>query len=262
VLYYQVPLEHKNNGGWVCLRELSGEDEDLVEGTSTAVAIRLLDRLLTAEPGTASDPENAAKLTASDRDRLLVSVYTQTYGSRIESTMDCENCGKPFDLDFSLDTLQSNLLQNKNNDAAKFEGDGIFSLPDGRRLRLPTGEDELAVSGLPFEEAQLALLARCMLNDDPPKDHEMIQKAMQELAPIMDLILDAVCPECDHKQSVHFDIQSYLLTALKQERNQLMHEVHRLASTYGWSLHEIMSLARSRRQALASLVEAEHRGSI
>jgi hypothetical protein len=260
VLRYHVLLEHKSNGDWVCLREINGEDEDLVEGTSTAVAIQLLDRLLTAEAGAALGPGDAVKLTAPDRDRLLAFVYARTYGSRIDSTANCKHCGKPFDLDFSLDTLQANLAQNRRDAAIELEDNEVFRLPDDRCFRLPTGEDELAVFGLSSEEAQSELLARCLVNGDPNDNPETIQDAMQKMAPILDLELDAICPECDHKQSVHFDIQSYLLTAIKQERNRLMHEVHRLASAYGWSLDEIMSLARNRRRALASLVEAELRG--
>lgn len=260
MLWYRVPLAHTGNGGWVCLRELSGEDEDSVEVTSTATAIRLLDRLLTADPSATLGPGDAGKLSAPDRDCLLAAVYRQTYGSRIESTKRCQHCGIPFDLDFSLDALQATLMQTRNNAVAESEGDGVFRLPDGRRFRLPTGEDELAVSELSPEQAQSALLARCMMNDDSSNDSDAIQNAMQEQAPLVDLQLDAVCPECDYRQTVHFDIQSYLLTAIQQERNRFIHEVHRLASTYGWSLGEIMGLTRNRRRTLVSLVEAELRG--
>lgn len=261
MLHYHIPLAHWENGDRVCLRELNGEDQDSVNEVSTISAIRLLNRLLTAEPGAALGPGDSAKMSASDRDRLLASVYSHTYGPRIDSTTDCQRCGTPFDLDFSLDALQATLTQNKNKPAAEAESNGIFRLANGCRFRLPTGEDELSVSGISPEKARSALLEKCIVNDTSPNDPEIILNAMNELAPIVDLELDAICPECEHKQSVHFDIQSYLLTTIIQERNQLVREVHQLASTYGWSLGEIMGLARSRRRALTSLIESERTGA-
>lgn len=260
MLYYHESLSHQGSIGWVSLRELTGEDENSVEENSTLAAIRLLDRLLTTESGTALDPGDARKLIPADRDRLLVSVYKHTYGSRIESTRDCPNCGEPFDLDFSLNALQSSLTQTLNKVAFETDGDGVFSLTDGCRFRLPTGEDELAVSGLSPEKAGYALLERCILDETPPKNPDAIESAMQELAPIMDLEIELVCPECEHEHLVNFNIQSYLLTAIKQERNQFLHEVHRLASSYGWSLSEILGLPRSRRRVLAFLIESELMG--
>lgn len=264
----QVRLHFVPGGGWACLREISGVEEQAVEGAATVDAIRLLNGLLVATAG-ALDPGSASMLTAADRDRLLAAVYLRTYGPRVDGTVRCLRCEAPFDLDFSLAELQA--MMRAAGKAAEGQAgstpetgpdplpDGNFRLASGRRFRLPTGEDECRVAGLPPEEAEEALLRRCLMGDGSGADGEAeeVEAAMEAAAPILDLDLDARCPECGAEQRVHFDLQHYLLKALYSERSQLAWEIHRLAAAYGWSLSEILGLPRSQRRSLVNLAEAE-----
>ncbi len=251
----QVTLNFAGDSKWAYLREICGSDEQSVEGTGTVEAIRLLDRLLVAVSGTYIGPGKAAKLTTADRDWLLAAVYMRTYGSRIESTVNCAKCKAPYDMDFSLEELISHV----DSEAHQMEesSDGVFGSLDGCRFRLPTGEDECAVLGMSPEEAEKALLERCIVEPNQDYDPEALQTAMRDIAPVLDMDMDARCPECDHQQTVHFDIQYYLLYRLMQEKRQLAYEVHRLARAYGWSLNEILGLPRSVRRIYVDLVEAE-----
>jgi hypothetical protein len=251
----QVPLNFTSGSRWAYLREICGSDEQSVEGTGTVEAIRLLDRLLVTVSGTHTGPGKAAELTTADRDWLLAAVYMKTYGSRIESTVNCDKCKAPYDMDFSLEELISHV----DSEARQMEGspDDVFKLPDGCRFRLPTGEDECAVLGMSPEEAEKALLERCVVGSNQDYDSEALQAAMRDIAPVLDMDMDACCPECDCKQTVHFDIQYYLLHKLMQGKRQLAYEVHRLARAYGWSLNEILGLPRSVRRMYVELVESE-----
>lgn len=248
-------------GGRARLGELNGSRERAVADTSTSTAIRLLDELLAPTPWGGPGPGAAAELTAADRDRLLALVYRRAYGDRVESTVDCVRCRAKFDLNFDLRKLIASLDAARPPERVEARGDGTYRLPDGLRFRLPSGRDECEVAGLPAAEAVRALAARCVLTDggaDAARlDTEALQRALEQVAPVLDLDLDARCPECGHGQEVHFDIQSYLLGALMGERRQLAAEVHRLASAYGWSLHDILSLGRAERRTYVSLVEAE-----
>jgi hypothetical protein len=251
-----VALYGYPGGAWVGLRELCGHDQEAVDGAGTVAAIRLLDRLLVAAPGQRGVPVEAAKLTASDRDRLLAAVYVRTYGPVVESTVDCAPCGQPYDIDFSLPDLLEGLWEEAGASPVERGPEGTYKLPDGRSFRLPTGEDEIAVWHLPPKEAERELMARCTLVGDPARDAEDVQAAMEQVAPVLNLDMDAQCPECGEGQSVHFDMQTYLLAALASERDQVARQVHLLASAYGWSLDEILGLPRSRRHAYAALIEA------
>jgi hypothetical protein len=217
----------------------------------------LLDRLLVQIPGQERDPIRAADLTAPQRDRALAALYSALYGPRVTGTGSCTDCGAPFDLDFALPDLLDSLERQAMPEGVITEQNGIYRLPDGRRFRLPTGADEMAVWGQPPDQAAHMLVARCLVEGDPAHAPEEVQAAMSAIAPLLDVDLDAVCPECGAAQTLHFDIQSYLLTALQAEQRQLAQEVHTLAVTYGWGLREIIELPRSQRRTYISLIEAQ-----
>lgn len=246
----------------VKLRELTGTDEQMIDGCDTFVAIRLLDRLISEVSGPVPTPGKAGSLPSADRDCLLCAIYRNTYGSRISGTVACASCGKAFDLDFDLIELQAAL--QPANDAYPMPTNGLmaFVMPDGRSFRLPTGEDELAVWHLPADEALAELLLRCVLKGDPHLDPHSVQAAMQAVAPLLDVELTGHCPECGLYQAIHFDIQSYLLSALQAEKPRLMREVHRLATAYGWPLGEILNLSRSQRRSYVKLIEEETNRSV
>jgi hypothetical protein len=247
-----VPLRFAPDQPRAWVRELCGHDEDDVDATDTPTAIRLIDRVLTCPDGTTRPP--ARSLTASDRDRLLAALFCLTYGSRVASTIRCRQCTERFDLDFDLRDLQSN-LDERDGTHGDAPADDDFTAADGARFRLPTGEDELAVAALAPEAARRALLARCAGGNAVVV--EEIEAAMRRIAPLLAGDVSATCPECGAEQSVHFDIQTYLLGSLLAEGRRLVRDVHRLARAYGWTRSDILAMPRRARRAYVALVEDE-----
>jgi hypothetical protein len=229
----------------VRVRPLCGHDELPLAAEDTRASIVLLDALI-------EGPEGAADaLTTPERDRLLAEVWRRTYGPRVQSSPRCAACDRPFDVDFDIDALMS----------------AIWPSPPPRRLsaagrdwRIPTGADELAIAGLDAEGAALALARRCALDgtsEPDPGAAAAFAAALEEEAPVLDLDLDARCPECGHGNQVGFRLQTFLLRALRQERSQLLAQVHRIAAAYGWALADILSLARETRLRFVALIEAD-----
>ncbi|MCB0561872.1 MAG: hypothetical protein H6573_19250 [Lewinellaceae bacterium] len=253
---YAVPVNYSPGLNQVILRDLRGHQEQAVEGTGTLDALLLLDGLLLRMQD-GKLPCKPPELATADRDRLLAAIYKRTYLDKIESAITCEACQSAFDLDFSLDALLTQLQPDKTLEGIARLDDGTFRLAGGVHFRLPTGEDELAVLGLSPDEAAHLLLKRCLLDGDLEQDTARMQEAMQVIAPLMDMDLAACCPECGHQQWVHFNMQSFLLTALLQEQSQLAWEVHRLASAYQWSLNEILDLPRRLRRAYVRMIDVE-----
>jgi hypothetical protein len=134
---------------------------------------------------------------------------------------------------------------------------GTFKLGAKGIFRLPTGQDELAIQGLSRGEAEKVLLSRCVVEGDPDLLGEEVLAALEDLAPVGGVEIEARCPECQHTQSAYFDLQTYLLRALAQERPRLLRESHLLATTYGWSLQEILGLPRSQRRAFVELIQSD-----
>jgi hypothetical protein len=222
----------------IALREPSGEDELALAGIDTGAAVGLIDRLIDDSLGMQERPD-AINLSASDRDALLAALHRLCWGDRIVSTLACSACGDRFDLSFELSALQMHLCGNRK----RLEPS----------LHVPDAADELAcASAASIAEAVQALAERSGM--EPWQDVEPFAETLEAVAPILDVDLDARCPECGTHQLAHFDVQSFLLQRLLNERERLLDEVHILAECYGWSLSEILGLARSTRRSLAQRI--------
>ena len=255
----QVPLNPGIRGGRSAyLRPICGLDEAFVDGTDFFEAVAFLDRLLVEAPGTTVGPGRASELTVCDFDRLFANIYLQYFGKRIESTATCRGCGNPFDLSIDFPNLIRHLDRQTERKATGPDEEGIYSLPDGRRFRLPTIGDQQSVTDLETDRAVDELLERCMVEGDPRQGPELVQAAMEDVGPVVDFDLDAACPECGETQTVRFEIQAYLLRTLAHEKRFLNHEVHRIAMAYGWGYEEILSLTREDRRSFVRLIETDH----
>lgn len=233
-----------------CLREVCGHDEMLVASDDTRTALRLIDRLLVAGEGLWPPPGQAAALTAPERDRVLAEIWLRTFGSRITGSPRCAACGALFDSSFRLEDLLASVWPHPPATEV--------ALPGGRRYRVPTGADELAVAGLAREDALRRLVARCALSDGADTtaaDALEVNAALERAAPVLDLDLDAACPECGGANAIAFRIQFYLLRALSAARAQLPTQLHTLAQAYGWSISEILDLSPAMRLQLMRLAE-------
>jgi hypothetical protein len=242
-----IPLRLTPGIGGVYLRSLSGADEMSVENTGTKNLISLLESMM--QPGSSGNKVHAAQIVTADRDRLLASLYISIYGNKIESTVNCTACGQKFDLDFLLDEL----LRHYQPAVAVSEN-GSYQLEPGISFRLPNGEDEMFINGFTGAEAEKQLLQRCLLEGNAETDNEKVQLKMAELAPVLSMEMQATCPECSNTQQVQFDMQSFFLTKLRQERPALIREIHNIASQYHWSQQEILSLPRNLRKQYAALI--------
>lgn len=253
----RVPIHFLPGKKWACIHELSGKEEQGVRGTGVLDTLRLVDKLLFDASDTAVSSGQAGKLTVAERDRILAAVFINTYGPKISTTTTCQTCGMPFDLDFLLEDMINNYPLFTGGGRIENDSEYIFEWQDKFKFRLPTGEDEVAILEMEAEEAEEELFRRC-IKDGKAKEHrEELLQAMQEVAPTLNINLDSTCPECGTKQSLQFDMQHYLLTAIIQEKRQLVFDVHRMAKAYGWTLDEILGLPRSIRKTYVSLLESE-----
>jgi hypothetical protein len=244
-------------GKWAFMRPLRGHDEAFVEDAGGVEAIAFLDRLLIEAPGTTVGPGQAKDLAVCDCDRLFAALYRRYFGDRIEGTAACRECGEPFELCLSLRDLLGSLEESAAARTVGPDEEGVYTLTDGRRFRLPTAGDQQSVMGLEVEAAAAALLDRCVVEGDPAADPELLQAAMGEAGAVLDCDLEAACPECGAAQTVLFDMQGYLLRALAYEKRFLYHEVHRIALAYGWGHEAILGLTREDRRAFVRLIEAD-----
>jgi hypothetical protein len=248
------------DGRFAQLRPLCGHDEASINGAGSVDLVAFLDRLLTNTPGTTVGPGKAADLAVCDCDRLCASIYADYFGERIEGRATCADCREFFDLSFSLAELMGRLASDYPTKVTGPDHEGVFSLANGCRFRLPTAGDQRQLAGLDPDQAAAALLGRCVVEGEPSEDAETLQTIMEQVGPLLDLELDASCPRCGARQTVRFDIQSYLFRALAFERQFLNYEVHCIAMAYGWGYEEILNLTREDRRTFVGLIQSARPG--
>jgi hypothetical protein len=253
----RVAVEHGSEPGSVFLRELRGEDEESVGATDSEAAIALLDRLLVDQAGAVVGPGRACELTIADRDQLLANAQLVELGVRIDSTLRCAACERPFDIDFDLVALLDTMRREVPAGKPVRENSGIYRLADGRRFRLPSGVDERAVASLDPADAERALLERCLIEGSVGDDADGLSDAMRAAGPLLDLEVGTTCAECGHPQTVQFDLQHYFLSEIVDDRQQRAREIHQIAMAYRWTLSEILSLPRATRRLYVDLIERD-----
>jgi hypothetical protein len=242
-------LHHPPGPGQALLAQMTGRAELAVTGTSARDAIALVDACLETLPGTVLAPGRAAEMSVSDRDRLMAALYRAIFGDRITGNALCARCDERFDFDFALGDLLGALSPSR--DAPDDEGwyhEGTV------RFRVPTGVDELAAAGQGAARAADIIALRCAPDARDDDQRSAVEARMAEVAPLIDLTLNATCPDCDHSNPMAFRAERYLLTTLLNQRHAVLRDVHLLAAQYRWSFAEITGLPRDTRQALVAQV--------
>ncbi|GAA4936658.1 hypothetical protein ACFPM3_06595 [Streptomyces coeruleoprunus] len=263
---------------WV--RPLDGEDEEWLTAQPTALAgAEVVTGLLTRTvvrlgPWAPPPPEMLLDLAIADRDLLLLSVRTSTYGHRFDVVLSCSSCAQPMDVSFAAADIPTHARRTPPTPL-------VHELPDGRggairvTLRPPRGRDQEAVAlartaGDPTEPVEL-LLQRCLVGVGdgpggaegwgrlPARSRDALAAAVDEASAKVELAMDLTCPECGVDFEADLDLAGYVLDEFVVPAGTVLREVHLLASAYHWSEHAIMSLPSPRRRALAALVAQDLR---
>lgn len=247
--------------------ELLGAWEDCVALPPVQRALRLL---TVATPATSVD--ELSRLSVGQRDRRLLRLRSSAFGDRMIARVDCPECGKELELDFSVTDVMTD-----RSDATEEEGESpgevtFLKLTAGdfeAEFRLPDSRDllEIARHESTVDTGKRLLLRRCVsvatragrkidIERMPEEIVEEIVARMAREDPQADVRLDLRCPDCSHHWQPGFDIVSFVWAEVDSWARRLLADVHSLAGAYGWSEDEILRLSRSRRQAYLELVRA------
>jgi len=134
-------------------------------------------------------------------------------------------------------------------------------------LRLLNSLDLRAASESPgVDRAFRLLLDRCVLERDdrpgmsledlPESTLEQIASCLAQADPLAEIVIDLTCSACGHKWQLLLDIEGFLWAKISAMARRLLHQVHALASAYGWSESDIMALSSVRRHAYLEMAGA------
>ncbi len=179
-------------------------------------------------------------LYSADRNYLLLKLRAITFGPELEATYTCPGCGEGIPMVENLDDLPVRMVpdgEEQQEIAVELE-DGYVDregqVHTALTMRLPTGTDEEAVAPQMRDNASLgknAMLARCVksLGEVPvhrldalgPKimseltmtDRRLIDRALNDAAPGIDLVRELECPRCGKTFSASLDLSNFLALA-------------------------------------------------
>lgn len=268
------------------LTPLTGREEELLatswrpETASlvTTVLSRCVGRIGTIRPVT---KDLARELLIADRQFLLLKLREATFGDSVRSSIPCPwpDCGERVSVHFSTGDVPVKESQDKGPSytmslsleaaPADAAGEPVRDIS----FRLPNGGDQEAISPLLAEnEAQALslLLGRCVqrIGTQPhpdaaaidrlsPRARMEIERQMEQVAPAVELVMEARCPECGRSFAAPFDLHHFFFGELRISRDLLYREVHYLAYHYHWSEHEILTMPRDKRRMYIDVLADE-----
>jgi hypothetical protein len=214
-------------------------------------------------PACADTPaDHIARLSVGQRDERLLTLREWAFGPRLQCVANCPLCREMLEVEFNVSDIRAGAapepVEELSLTAAGYEV--RFRLPNSTDLACLSAEEGLSAN-------QARLLERCVISarrDGQELAAEQLPESvifpvmerMAEFDPQADVKLELTCPSCQHRWLAAFDIVSFFWSEISAWATRLLREVHTLASAYGWSEGEILSLSPCRRQAYLEMVGA------
>jgi hypothetical protein len=228
---------------------------DFLELWERGAVLHPLDRALLvismAVPG--EDYDTLAAWPLGRRNIALHQLRRACFGRMLAGWVACPECGER--LEFSLDS------EKLYGDLQSITEEIVI---DGRRFR-PLNTRDLAeiVNESDEETVALKLVRQCCLDDSgldlgesSAEDAEAISERLEQADPFAETLLELQCVECGHGWNEPLDMAAWLWTEIEARSRRLLLDVHALATAYGWSETEILSLSEQRRAMYIEMVQA------
>lgn len=192
-------------------------------------------------------------------DARLFALFEALFGATLDTLVDCPACGEALELSLRTADLRPEPAIEPTPPLACDDYELTY--------RLPCSDDLAALHGAGDTEAAVQqLIERCVLRarhadrvvdaaELPPAVVERLQQDMALRDPGADIRIALCCPACGHGFERRFDIGDYLWEELDDWAARTLAEVHTLASAYGWSESQVLSLSADRRRRYIALVQ-------
>src|SRR5436190_14055910 len=195
-------------------------------------------------------PEATLDLPWGSVTRSLLELRAANFGSRIDSHLDCENCGQRLELVLDIDQL----LQPDTHNPEK------SVTIAGLRVRVPALRDLMGIAAeRNTDDAARRLLELCTLegrNTLEGDELRAVEDALEAADPNADLALTVRCVGCNRDANALLDAGTLLWDEIEAHALRLLDEVHLLARAYGWSEPQILALSGLRRASYLAMVNA------
>ncbi|HEY1242147.1 MAG TPA: hypothetical protein VGF16_16400 [Bryobacteraceae bacterium] len=199
-----------------------------------------------------ADPAAAADWPLGRRNSALLELHIAAFGPQLQGWSACGHCGEKMEFEIDARAL---LAQHRpaGTDSIEFRK---------RMFRLPTSRDLAEVGRDPIPEtATQALVRRCLTTGETVDqwDEQQISElgdAMAAADPLAEIRLSLRCPKCDDESEETVDLLTFVWSEIDARARRTFWEVHTIASAYGWSERDIVSLSPARRAHYMEMVQA------
>ncbi len=195
-----------------------------------------------------------ADLVLGERNKNLLELRQQLFGSKLQAYVECGECGQALDLEFLIEDFGFSSIAHIP-EIQRIENGNINA-----KIRLPNGHDLEALESVKsVNDGRNLLFSRCVLElyrddnlvvlQDLSEDElSQLELLISELDPRMEILFDLSCPQCSHSWQSPLDIGSFLWREFDVYARELLENIHLLASTYGWSETDILTMSNVRRK--------------
>ncbi len=197
--------------------------------------------------------ESLADWPLGRRNQALAELRSTYFGWSLHGYTSCTQCREK--LEFEVDSRA--FVRQAGDTEAKLREPIVVK---GHSFRLPTIRDlALATQETDSYSAAIRILEACRLDAAESatwseEDLEEVGQSMAMADPMAEILLNLRCPACDHESNPTLDIAAFLWAEIEARAKRLLFDVHTLASAYGWTQKEILSLSEQRRALYLEMV--------
>lgn len=197
----------------------------------------------------ANAAEDPADWTLWERDRRLLKLREETFGTWLPAQATCPACEAELEMDLDVGALAEHLRPADSSSAAL----------------LPLTSRDLAAAAAVAPEARATVLRERLHADGTAADTEgdgtragvgdaLLDARIEAAARASELTTQLTCPDCGHIWSEVLDVTDHVWADVESAALGLLHDVARLADRFGWAEADILAMSPARRRAYLSMV--------
>lgn len=232
-------------------------DEDMLSVWEQGLDRRPLDRALLILGAALPDEsfESLADWPIGRRNKALAAVHGAWFGVVLQGWTTCTHCGEKLECVMDSRALAGDGLEREGN----MDEPVVVS---GRAFRLPTSRDlAQAARETDPRAAAIRLVERCLVGKEKADvwsdaELEEIEERIALADPLAETRLALVCPACGFAWDEALDLVAFLWMEIEAHARRLLLAVHTLATAYGWTEAEVLSLSEHRRARYLEMVQS------
>jgi hypothetical protein len=201
-----------------------------------------------------------ACFTVADFEVALLGLRRFLLGDRVNCVFRCgsKDCGERIETEFSITDFLGEVVTSAPERAKPRENrKGWFEFGE-LLFRLPTVDDQVRV--MRQTQAHRLLARRCVEGTSlKTRDLMRVERAMENIAPLVSRPLTGNCPECGEQVSMLLHVPTLVSDEFTLAAASIHDDVDAIAEAYHWDEAAILAMPQSRRRAYVETIRRNHR---